>query len=111
VEPLSAVAFEILLALAEGERHGYAILKDVEARTGGEIRLLPGSLYRAIGRLLAAGLIQEVPGSADTEPDDRRRTYRLTRAGRAAAAAEARRLAGQVEAARSRRLLRGSEGR
>jgi DNA-binding PadR family transcriptional regulator len=110
VDPLSPVAFEILLALADGERHGYAILKDVEARTGGEIRLLPGSLYRAIGRLLAAGLLQEVEGPG-AEDDDRRRTYRLTRAGRAAATAEARRLAGQVEAARSRRLLRGSEGR
>jgi DNA-binding PadR family transcriptional regulator len=104
------VVFEILLALADGERHGYAILKEVEARTGGALRLLPGSLYRAVSRLLAAGLVEETGGRGRAEGDDpRRRYYRLTRRGREAAADEARRLAGALAAARSKRLLRGPE--
>jgi DNA-binding PadR family transcriptional regulator len=106
--PLTPVAFEILLALAGGEQHGYAVMLDVERRTGGEISLHAGSLYRALNRLLEAGLIEEL----DERPmrghdDERRRYYRLTKKGLEVARGEARRLESQVEAARRRRLLPG----
>ena len=103
------MVFEILLALADGERHGYAILKEVEARTGGALRLLPGSLYRAVSRLLAEGLVEETAPRGRDGDDERRRYYRLTRRGRVAATAEARRLADLLAAARTKRLLRGPE--
>ena len=105
--PLTPVVFEILIALAGGEQHGYAIMQDVERRTGGRIVLHPGTLYRALGRLLDGGLIDELderpPAASD---DERRRYYRLTRLGAAVARAETERLEAQVGAARSRRLLR-----
>ena len=104
--PLTPVAFEILLALAEGEQHGYAVILDVERRTAGAIRLHAGSLYRALNRLLESGLIDELDERPDPEHDDeRRRYYRLTAKGRQVAKAEARRLAGLVDAARDRKLL------
>lgn len=105
--PLTPVVFEILMALAGGEQHGYAIMQDVERRTDGRIDLHAGSLYRALGRLLDGGLIEELderPASASD--DERRRYYRLTPAGAAAARTEAERLAAQVATARARRLLR-----
>jgi DNA-binding PadR family transcriptional regulator len=106
--PLSPVVFEILLALALEDRHGYTILQEVERRTEGAIVLHPGTLYRALGRLLDGGLVDEIEERPDPALDDeRRRYYRLTALGRAVAAAEARRLASQVGAARTRRLLRG----
>jgi DNA-binding PadR family transcriptional regulator len=106
VQPLTPVVFEILLALGDGDRHGYAIMREVEERTGGAVRLRAGSLYRALGRLLEEGLVAEVADSADVPgEDDRRRYYTLTVQGRRAAAGEARRLASAVEAARSKRLL------
>jgi DNA-binding PadR family transcriptional regulator len=106
--PLTPVAFEILLALAGGEQHGYAVMLDVERRTGGAVGLHAGSLYRALNRLLEAGLIEELEDRPDPdEDDDRRRYYRLTLKGREVARAEARRLELQVEAARERRLLPG----
>jgi len=91
--PLTAPVFHILLALADRQRHGYAILKEVEARSRGEVQLSTGTLYAAIKRLLTDGLIEE----ADTRPspaedDDRRRYYRLTSLGRRVAQAEAERL-------------------
>lgn len=102
VLPLGAATFHILLALADGERHGYAIAKDVEVETGGAIVIRPGTLYRVIKQLLTDGWIAEVP----TEIEDvRRRTYRLTPRGRAVAQAEARRLDALITIARSRRLL------
>ena len=101
--PLTPVVFEILLTLAERERHGYEIMQDVERRTEGRIVLHAGTLYRALGRLLAEGLIEELDERPDSD-DQRRRYYRLTPIGRAAALAEADRLASQVTAAR--RLLR-----
>jgi DNA-binding PadR family transcriptional regulator len=105
--PLTPVAFEILLALAGGEQHGYAILLDVERRTGTP-NLRAGSLYRALNRLLEAGLIEELDTRPAPEDDDeRRRYYRLTRKGLEVARAEARRLEQQVAAARRRRLLPG----
>ena len=103
--PLTAVVFEILLALADGERHGYDVMQDVERRTGGQIVLHAGTLYRALSRLLEQGLIEELDERPDPGGDERRRYYRLTPLGRAVARAEAARLASQVDAAR--RLLRG----
>jgi DNA-binding PadR family transcriptional regulator len=99
--PLTAVVFEILLALAAGERHGYEIMQDVERRSDGRIVLHPGTLYRALGRLLEQGLIEELEERPAADRDDeRRRYYRLSSIGRAVARAEGERLAGQVSAAR-----------
>ena len=107
--PLTPVAFEILLALADGERHGYSILQEVEHRSGGTVSLHAGSLYRALARLLESELIEELAEAPDPENvDQRRRYYRLTARGIAVAKAEAVRLDGQVAAARSRRLLKGA---
>jgi len=104
--PLTPVAFEILLALAGGEAHGYAILRDIETRTEGRQSLHPGTLYRALARLLDASLVEELEERPDPALDDeRRRYYRLTSLGRSVAGAEAARLEGQVAAARARRLL------
>lgn len=101
--PLTPVAFEILLALAEGPRHGYAILQDVEARTEGRVSLHPGTLYRALARMTEDGLLEESE-EADSE-DGRRRYYRVTGLGRRVAAAEAERLERQVTDARARAFL------
>ena len=107
--PLTPVVFEILLALAEGEQHGYAIMLEVERRSGGTVTLHPGSLYRALNRLLEGGLIEELDERPDPEHDDeRRRYYRLTALGGEVARAEALRLESQVASARTRRLLRGN---
>lgn len=110
--PLSEVVFEILLALAGGDLHGYDIMREVEARTGGRLSLHAGSLYRALHRLLEAGLVAELDESPEAarggSTDERRRYYRLTTLGHGVAAAEARRLAAQVSVARARRLLKGS---
>jgi DNA-binding PadR family transcriptional regulator len=104
--PLTSVSFEILLALAGGEQHGYAVMLDIERRTGASINA--GSLYRALNRLLEAGLIEELDERpSPAEDDERRRYYRLTPKGLAVARGEARRLEQQVESARRRRLLPG----
>jgi DNA-binding PadR family transcriptional regulator len=106
VPPLTPAMFHILLALAGGERHGYAVMREVEVLTGGAQRLGPGSLYGSIKRLLAEGLIEECGERPDPAAcDERRRYYRLTDLGRRAAGAEARRLEVLVRAARGRRLL------
>ena len=106
--PLTAVVFEILLALSSGELHGYDIMREVESRGGGAA-LHAGTLYRALARLLRARLVEELDERPDPAIDDeRRRYYRLTKLGHDVAVAEARRLASQVNAARSRRLLKGS---
>ena len=102
--PLTPVAFEILLALADGEQHGYRIMQEVNARSGGAVTLHAGTLYRALARLLEQSLIEEL-AERPAEDDERRRYYRLTDRGIAVARAEASRLAGQLEAARARRLL------
>ena len=105
--PLTPVAFEILLALADGERHGYSILREVAERSNGAVTLHPGTLYRALARLLESGWIDELDERPEAEHDDeRRRYYRLTECGIAVARAEAERLAGQLAAARNRKLLR-----
>lgn len=107
--PLTPVAFEILLALADGERHGYSILQEVERRSGGAVLLHAGTLYRALARLLESQLIEELGQAPDPKNDDeRRRYYRLTTRGIAVARAEVARLEGQLTAARSRRLLKGA---
>ena len=109
--PLTPVAFEILLALADGERHGYSILQEVEARSAGAVSLHAGTLYRALARLLESDLIEELRQSPDpTSDDERRRYYRMTARGVAVARAEAARLEGQLAAARTRHLLKGVRG-
>jgi DNA-binding PadR family transcriptional regulator len=104
--PLTLVEFEILLSLASGDRHGYAILQDIDGRTDGALNLRPGTLYRAINRLLGGGLITEMTDAARGGDDPRRRTYRLSPEGRKAASAEAVRLSRQVATARLRKVLR-----
>jgi DNA-binding PadR family transcriptional regulator len=109
--PLTPAMFHILLALAGGERHGYAIMREVEVLTGGAQRLGPGSLYGSIKRMLTDGLIEECGERPDPAADDeRRRYYRLTDLGRRAAGTEARRLEVLVVTARGRRLLGGADG-
>ena len=107
--PLTAVAFEILLSLAEEDRHGYHIMQAVDHRTEGRITLHAGTLYRALARLVDSGMIEELDERPDPRSDERRRYYRLTDYGRAVAEAEAARLESQVRAARSLRILRRSE--
>ena len=100
--PLPPATFHILMALAEEDRHGYAILQDVERRTQGEVRLSAGTLYRSIQRMLEQGLLvetQERP--APEEDDERRRYYRITPFGEAVARAETRRLTELVRLARA----------
>jgi len=106
--PFTAVEFEILLSLAGGDLHGYAILQDVETRTEGRVSLRPGTLYRAISRLLDHRVIAE-RSEARAGGDARRRTYYLTAEGRRLAAREAERLARQVTTARARRMFKRSE--
>ncbi|HLK68361.1 MAG TPA: PadR family transcriptional regulator [Bryobacteraceae bacterium] len=90
---LSRDTFHILVALAGCDRHGYSILQEIDERTRGEVRLSPSTLYSAIKRLLAEGLIEELDERPDPEHDDeRRRYYRLTRDGKRAAIEEARKL-------------------
>ena len=104
--PLSPAVFHVLLALADAERHGYGIIKEVEARTEGRVRLGPGTLYGSIKRMLEQGLVEESGERPDAELDDeRRRYYRLTGFGRRVAVAEAERLSGLVTAARAKQLL------
>ena len=107
--PLTPIAFEILLALVEEDRHGYAILQAVEQRVKGRLPLRTGTLYRALARLVEDGLIEEleVPRGGSQGDDARRRTYAITKRGRSVARAETERLADQVAAARSRKLLPG----
>jgi DNA-binding PadR family transcriptional regulator len=104
--PLSGAVFHILVALSEGERHGYGIIKEINSSTDGAIQLGPGTLYRSIKQLLADGWIEEVGEHPDPEiGGSRRRYYRLSDLGRRVAMAEARRLDGLVSLARSRHLL------
>lgn len=103
--PLQPATFHILIALADDDRHGYAIIQDVAERTGGAIRLSPGTLYRSIQRMLEDGLIVEPrERPSPDEDDERRRYYRISPLGTAVAKAEARRLADLVKMARARGL-------
>src|SRR6476646_4667598 len=104
---LRPIEFHVLLALAGEERHGYAILQEVAQLTDGEIELEPGTLYRALHRMLKDGWIAESSRRPAADLDDeRRKYYRLTPLGRRVASAEAARLARLVAAARSNRLLK-----
>lgn len=106
--PLPQATFHILMAVADEDRHGYAIIQDVGARTGGELRLSAGTLYRSIQRMLEQGLIVEARERPAPELDDeRRRYYRITPFGQAVARAEARRLARLVKLARARGFAAG----
>ena len=104
--PLPPVWFHLLLALAHQERHGYALMRDVAAESGGRIALGPGTLYGALKRLLALRLVSESDHRPDPEMDDqRRRYYRLTSLGRRVLAAEAARHASLVQLAQTKRVL------
>ena len=100
--PLTPAVFHILLSLAAGPRHGYAIMKEVEEQTDGELRLGPGKLYYSIQRMLEDGLIVEIKSESTGK---KRRPYRITTAGRRLARAEARRLQRSLRLAHARQLL------
>lgn len=107
--PLTPISFEILLALADEDLHGYAILQRVEARTSGLLPMRTGTIYRALARLEETELIETTQGVVSKTTrgvvDERRRYYRITPRGREIAREEAKRLADQVAAARARKLL------
>jgi len=105
--PLTPALFQVLLALSDGDKHGYAILKEVETQTGGDVRMGTGTLYGIIKRLLADGMIVESRHRpAASEDDARRRYYRLTPYGRQTATAEAERMEKVLVAARGKRLVK-----
>jgi DNA-binding PadR family transcriptional regulator len=111
VLPLTPAVFHILLALANGERHGYGIMQEIAIATQGQMRIGPGTLYRSIKQMLAAGMLEESDERPDPALDDeRRRYYRMTGFGQRVAQAEARRLARLVREAQARRLLPGAGG-
>lgn len=106
--PLTPAVFNILLSLADSEKHGYGIMLEVEANTGGQIQMGPGTLYGSIKRMLKSGLIVESDERPDPDLDDqRRRYYRMTGLGRKVLGAEAERLASQVKVARTKKLIDG----
>jgi DNA-binding PadR family transcriptional regulator len=102
-DALKPTEFHVLLALVQGPRHGYGVMKEVERESNGGVRLEIGSLYRLLARMLDSGLIEEA------DQDERRRYYRISRLGHRVLKAEAERLAGLVELSRARKLL--PEGR
>jgi DNA-binding PadR family transcriptional regulator len=105
--PLTPAMFQVLVALADGEKHGYAIIKEVARRTDGKVELRAGTLYAVIKRFLDAGLIAESASRPDPALDDeRRRYYRMTERGRAVAVAEADRLTETVAQARTKLSMR-----
>jgi DNA-binding PadR family transcriptional regulator len=106
---LTSIEYEILLSLAGGDLHGYAILQEIGERSSGVLTVRPGTLYRAISRLLDAGLIAELDAGGKRSgagEDERRRTYTITRTGRQVASIESERLARQLDTARARKLLK-----
>ncbi len=108
LDPLPSAAFQIMLALADDDLHGYAIMRQVEEQSGGRLRLGPGTLYGSIQALLEGKLIEEVERLEDTEVhQERRRYYRLTAGGRKAARSEAEKMADVLRVARIRKILRG----
>jgi DNA-binding PadR family transcriptional regulator len=107
--PLTPAVFNICLALADGEKHGYRIMQEVEANTHGEVKMGPGTLYGTIKRMLAGGLIEESGERQDPNMDDqRRRYYRMTGAGLRILREEVMRLENQVRVARLKRVLETS---
>ena len=108
LDPLPSAAFQILLSLADADRHGYGIMRQVEEQSGGRMRLGPGTLYSSVQSLLEEKLIDEVTPREDPAPNsERRRYYRLTAAGRKLARAEADRLADLLRVARACKIFRG----
>jgi DNA-binding PadR family transcriptional regulator len=103
--PLTPPVFHVLIALADGEKHGYAILKEVEERTERKVQLSSGTLYALIKRLLTDGLIEELD-ERPARDDERRRYYRLTPFGRQVASAEAERMEEMLTGAKQKRLIR-----
>jgi DNA-binding PadR family transcriptional regulator len=106
-QPLKPLVFQVLLALVDGEKHGWALVREVQQR-GGFGEIMPGNFYRTLRAMLADGLIEEPPGrdkAKAREADDRRRYFRPTAAGIEIAAAEARRLEALVHESRAKRLL------
>ena len=109
LDPLPTAAFHILLALADEDRHGYGIMRQVAEQTGGKVRLGPGTLYGSIKTLLEEKLIEELNDRPDTElGTERRRYYRLAAGGRKLAMGEADRLAELLRVARAKRIFRGA---
>ena len=103
--PMSAVEFIVLLVLTDGASHGYAIVKEIEERTDGQISLLPGNLYAILQRLRETGVIARTHAASSNGTDKRRRNYRITAFGREVATAEATRMKRMVEAATARDLI------
>ena len=105
-QPLTPAVFHILLALADGEKHGYSIMKDVETQTGGKLKMGPGTLYGSIKRMLTSGLIEEADERPDPALDDeRRRYYRLSGMGQKVLSTESQRLEQAVQIARRKHVL------
>jgi DNA-binding PadR family transcriptional regulator len=105
--PLTPQMFEVLIALADGDKHGYAVIKEVARRTGGEVMLGAGTLYTIVRRFVQEGVIAETAERPDPALDDeRRRYYRLTAFGREVARAEAARMERMLDMARAKRLIR-----
>lgn len=106
--PLTPIVLHILLVLAEGERHGYAIAQEIESATNGQVRAGPGTMYGSIQRMLTAALIEEMPAGrrGGTDDDGRRRYYRISSLGERVLALELQRLVDVVRIARDKQLLR-----
>jgi DNA-binding PadR family transcriptional regulator len=107
--PLKPLVFQVLLALNEGERHGWSLVREIQDRTG-DRRLLPANFYRTLRGMLAEGLIDDAGRRATVDDDERRRYFAVTPLGREAARLEARRMQDLVADSRTRRLL-GARGR
>ena len=106
--PLTPAVFHILLALADGEKHGYAIMQEVESNTEGQVKMGPGTLYGSVKRMLPAGLLEESDNRPDANMDDqRRRYYRLTGLGGRVLEAESKRLASMVALAKAKQVMFG----
>jgi DNA-binding PadR family transcriptional regulator len=103
--PLKPLVLDILVALADGKRHGWALVRDVQEREGGE-RILPGNFYRTLRALREDGLIEDAPGDSNEDPSERRQYFKLTALGTKVARAEAKRLKALVVDPRMQRLLR-----
>ncbi len=104
--PLTVPVFHILLALSDGERHGYAMLQEIESKSDGSVKIGTGTLYTAIKRMLVSGLIERARSPLEPEQDDeRRRYYRITTLGKRVAAAEAARMEALVGLARAKRVF------
>ena len=108
--PLKPVWFHLLLAIASGHRHGYAMKKDVERRTEGKLKIWPPTLYRGLSGLMEEGLVEEDPDGMSGEGDRERKPYRITRRGREALAAELERLEALVREAKGLDILASGKG-